>query len=264
MTQPTVQKTNSRKPRPTTRLADNLDKRLLAYLAAASAAGAGLMTASRTAEAEVLYTPAHVVIHPVTNDGPWGYNLDLNHDGIIDFQLAAFAGATTNYEAQSLEIYPCYCKDPNGVVGTNVNHTRGNASALRAGVLIGPALQFLPNSKGILLAGAGEHLSNSGHKISSTFQGQFANGGKGVTNRYLGLKFLIDGEVHYGWARITIGRTSLLTGYAYETEPNVAILTGALAAVPAKMESAAPATLGLLALGADGVAGRRGNQATAK
>jgi hypothetical protein len=51
--------------------------------------------------------------------------------------------------------------------------------------------------------------------------GQWVN----VANRYLGLKFLIKGKIHYGWARLSVkvqghAITATLTGYAYETIPN--------------------------------------------
>jgi hypothetical protein len=50
-------------------------------------------------------------------------------------------------------------------------------------------------------------------------------------NRYLGVKFLIDGQVHYGWARMNAELyfpyiNALLTGYAYETTPNLPIRAG--------------------------------------
>jgi len=49
----------------------------------------------------------------------------------------------------------------------------------------------------------------------------------GATNRYLGVKFSIDGETHYGWARFNAGAGyAQLTGYAYETVPNKPIPAG--------------------------------------
>jgi len=52
-----------------------------------------------------------------------------------------------------------------------------------------------------------------------------------VRNRYLGLKFEINGQIHYGWARLSVQRqqyhlTATLTGYAYETIPNTEIKAG--------------------------------------
>jgi hypothetical protein len=54
-----------------------------------------------------------------------------------------------------------------------------------------------------------------------------------ASSRYLGLEFQINGETHYGWARLSVKwnhREHLLsvglTGFAYETEPNTPILAG--------------------------------------
>jgi hypothetical protein len=107
-------------------------------------------------------------------------------------------------------------------------------------------------------------------KRTTHFNGPWANGGKGVKNRYLGLKFYISGKVHYGWARLTVtfdGKffVETLTGYAYETIPNRPIITGATKGTddrndveppnPAALTAPAskPATLGLLAMGAPGL-----------
>ncbi len=68
------------------------------------------------------------------------------------------------------------------------------------------------------------HTTTNG---TSFVHGVWAN----VRNRYLGLKFQFSGETHYGWARVSVKRqanhfTALLTGYAYETTPNTAIVAG--------------------------------------
>ena len=64
--------------------------------------------------------------------------------------------------------------------------------------------------------------------------GNSVSGGAGcpwlkVSQDYLGLKFVIKGKVHFGWARVKMGgleNTDYITGYAYETIPNKAIVTG--------------------------------------
>jgi hypothetical protein len=103
-----------------------------------------------------------------------------------------------------------------------------------------------------------------------TFFGQWANGGKGVKNRYLGLKFQIKGKTHFGWARLTVRFNhrqwdSTLTGYAYETVANKSIITGKTKgpdeassvgpanASAANTPTAKPVTLGLLAMGSPGL-----------
>jgi hypothetical protein len=51
-----------------------------------------------------------------------------------------------------------------------------------------------------------------------------------VTNKYLGLAMKIDGQIHYGWARLStmgvLNFQALLSGYAYETEPGKSIVAG--------------------------------------
>jgi hypothetical protein len=88
-------------------------------------------------------------------------------------------------------------------------------------------------------------------------------------NRYLGVKFLIQGEVHYGWVRVDVAATQsgflgAISGYAYETVPNKAILTGQKSGAPKKRDSGkgsasvevltpGKANLGTLALGVLGL-----------
>jgi hypothetical protein len=126
------------------------------------------------------------------------------------------------------------------------------ASALPAGVKL--------SSKGFrydLVVLMGEDLS--GH-----YFGQWAPPGGSIRSRYLGLKFFINGQVHFGWARLNVkirGAKStcvqaVLTGYAYETVPVRPIVTGKTKGPD--LATAAPTTLGHLALGAAGlVAWRR-------
>jgi hypothetical protein len=106
---------------------------------------------------------------------------------------------------------------------------------------------------------AGNLLASLFTFIGTEFQfgGQWAN----VKNRYLGLKFHIDGQTHYGWARLSVGGkqplAALLTGYAYETTANAPITTGKTSGTDSASlaptdfgTDASPATLGTLALGA--------------
>jgi hypothetical protein len=107
----------------------------------------------------------------------------------------------------------------------------------------------------------------SGSNTAQFWKGPWANGGKGSTNRYLGLKFKISGQFHYGWARLTVvtpahgGWTATLTGYAYETVANKGILAGQTSDSDTTSEmnpttpasAFRPASLGLLGLGAVGL-----------
>ncbi len=61
-------------------LSPKLDRRLLGYAAAASAAGVGMMVLAPSSLAEVVYTPANQTVNG-------SLAIDLNNDGITDFTL---------------------------------------------------------------------------------------------------------------------------------------------------------------------------------
>jgi len=66
--------------RATAEVSKSLHQQLKMYALAASAAGVGVLSLPPTANAKIIYTPAHAKVflgHPVA--------LDLNHDGIGDF-----------------------------------------------------------------------------------------------------------------------------------------------------------------------------------
>jgi hypothetical protein len=234
-----------------TRLSPKLDKGLLAYASAATAAGVGFLALIQPAEAKIVYTPAKVSIVP-NNTNP----LDLNHDGVADFSFkdttfkTSFGGG-----GGFLSIVPA--QSANQIWGhLIVNHR--NASALYGGVRIGANRKFAPGAN--LMAST---QVNSGRPPGGpgTCSGPWAN----VTNRYLGLEFTIKGKIHFGWARLSVSCplrslmvTATLTGYAYETVPGKAIRTGQRKDDGEKLNGAAlapkTATLGWLAQGAPGLA----------
>jgi len=88
-----------------------------------------------------------------------------------------------------------------------------------------------------------------------------------VANRYLGLKFKINGKFHYGWARLSVkflkdqfDISTILTGYAYETVPNKPIIAGQTKGPD--ISAAQSARLGHLAAGASAIPAWRVKQAT--
>ena len=226
-------------------LPQSTHQRLNMYALAAGAAGVSVLALAPPADAKIIYTPAHV---PILE--PRGlYKLDLNHDGITDFNIAN----TTNYNTDQF-FCNLVARGPlgNQVVGTFVY--RGfpaNAHAFVAGGKIGPGDPFFPEQ--VELAG----LYYGGGGPNS--HGNFLN----VTNRYLGMKFQIGGQTHYGWARLTVKSTinpnviyAELTGYAYEDVPDTPIIAGKtsgtdVAEMPESLSAPnpAPATLGMLAMG---------------
>jgi len=238
-------------PRKTANLSDSTQQRLNMYALAAGAAGVGMLAMAQPASAKIVYTPAHINL---------GFDqvtpLDLNHDGITDFSFYPLYGDSSGGGENSL--FARAGQRQNAMVGYFGGRSNF-ASALRPGARVGKARAFVGSG----LMGRARWHSFSKH---TTFWGPWANGGKGVTNRYLGLKFFVKGKVHYGWARLNVaargGIEGTLTGYAYETIPGKSIIAGATKGPDDDVQSIAathpspapkPATLGMLALGAPGL-----------
>jgi hypothetical protein len=200
------------RPRTPSKLSESLHQRLNLYALAASAAGVGILGSAQPTEAKIVYTPTHVTI--ALHDS---YKLDLNHDGIADFTIL-----NTSYHNTSTWFYRVREKAAQGnAVEANISHTfqQELAEALNHGARIPASHAFY--HKPALLASA---VYNPGGTFSG---GNWVN----VSGRYLGLKFKIKGQAHYGWARLSVQVsgttvTGKLTGYAYETIPNKPIIAG--------------------------------------
>jgi len=227
-------------------------QRLNLYALAAGAAGVSLLALAPPAAAEVVYTPAHIEFKPGSRSF---FDLDLNHDGIEDFSFTNYPGGFF-YPALSVRLVD------NPPLSGGIQGGGLSALALNRGARIGSSKSFSQgdSSFGLRLAFVNQ---NGDH-------GDWVN----VTNRYLGLKFPINGEVHFGWARLSVGLEGIqigavLTGYAFETIPNHPILAGRTSGTADDApDSEAPTfrrrrskpvsrvhqtSLGVLALGAPGI-----------
>jgi hypothetical protein len=228
------------KPRHTTNLPDSLRRRLDLY--GLAAAGVGIAALSPSAQAEIIYTPAH---GKITRHGA---TIDLNHDGIGDFRIVQQEHRSSG-----------------GIFAYSLGHNRvfgeaAGASELAAGYQIGPN-----NAK----FERGGTFSSRKLPAKIMYDCAVQSGPpscdgpwtKTTPGSYLGFKFSISGEVHYGWARLKVETNSegeftiTLTGYAYESVANKPIVAGQTSGSDqAAAQPAAPtrplATLGLLSVGA--------------
>jgi hypothetical protein len=230
------------------KISDSLSRQLNTYAQVACAAGVSLLALTAATEAEVVYTETH----QVTETGAPLY-IDLNHDGINDFLVRTNFYVGTSGTDIGLSAWEDR-NAGNAVAGKRFSGSGGYffsaAYALPAGAQIGPKRDFSVNFPFM----AEEHFPRVGNEYSDL--GKWAGKGKGVSDRYLGLKFVIQGEVHYGWARLSVtvaherqyGDVSgTLTGYAYETIPDKPIVTGHTTG--ADVITVHAQTLGGLALG---------------
>jgi hypothetical protein len=265
-------------PRKAADLPDSLHQRLAMYALAASAAGVSLLALAQPADAKIIYTPANVLL-----DGK-PFPLDLNHDGIVDFFLFRYHEHTSTFANDLLACHRpfvgdrTFCASSTGATNSlnaiRVIESMGRswATALHRGAKIQRGDRFR-NRIAVTLGQVKDLILST-----PRWYGPWFNGGKGVTDRYLGIKFKIrpsETHFHYGWARISVttmsyGFTATLTGYAYETIPSKSIIAGQtkitlddptnrLGASLTKPipDTSQPASLGVLALGARGIPVRR-------
>jgi hypothetical protein len=237
---------SSRATRSPFRVSTSLHKNLNAYALGATAAGVALLAIVPPATAEIIYTPADHEIKP--NRGGGGYFLDLNHDGVNDFVIVNFYSTTSAL----LNVWV----SPEQAGNEIFSNGAGYAAAIPAGIAIGSNGRFHPASS--------RGMANDDFPVGNC-QGPW----KDAHDKYLGLKFEIDGEVHFGWARLSVtcftpaAARVLLTGYAYETVANQPIVTGQTSGTAEESALARPAglqskvQLGLLALGAGGLSAWR-------
>lgn len=134
------------------------------------------------------------------------------------------------------------------------------ASALLRGAKIGASDHFLSGK--VTIEDTYFNYHTQGVK---RFYGKWAGN---HPNRFLGVKFKINGKTHYGWIRITVNSSitfpftlmsATITEYGYETIANKTLDAG-LASTnvadlqsPTMMTEPRRASLGMLALGTEGL-----------
>lgn len=234
-------------------LSESFHHNLSLYALAASAAGVQVLALAQPSEAEVIYTPAHAFI------GKEGrFSFDLNHDGVDDFSIVNRYAKGSSYTGDRLYVMP---------IGSGGIEYKWNINNLALVFQKGQKIGFAkPRTRNNAVMEAAAMLYGSG----PVSYGYWAN----VTNGYLGLAFKIEGQIHFGWARLDVKTTgiriqTLLTGYAYETQPKTPIIAGdtggqvdadhegqtePVSEIHEPQEGQSPASLGALSLGAHGLA----------
>jgi hypothetical protein len=252
--------------RTVSKLPRKVHQHLNSYALAAGAAGVSLLALTAPADAEIVYTPAHITV------GRGGSGaIDLNNDGHVDFTIVERSEVFTFSSVQILSVQPA---KGNEVECPICSFTQPVAAALHAGSRIGGG------GGRIYFASSAFSMANR----LATQKGEILYGGSWnkVSDRYLGLKFHLNDGAHFGWARLNVEFhggdhptwRAQITGYAYETTPNTPIDAGQIqensdattqqgnsatvgkSARPSTLPPLAPAdglSLGSLALGSDGI-----------
>ena len=188
-----------------------LSKRIAQY-GSLSMAIAGVSNAS----GEIIYTD-------IADTGGLGisYNLDLDGDGTIDFKIehSYYSSGYINDLLMNRNF-----NTQNGVLGSVFSgpYTSVYPFALGSTTLISSN----SNSNWIDVDGNMYlNLRSCGYLTNSNW----CDGESEVTDKFLGLRFEISGNIHYGWARLAIGANPsnwLITDYAYEETAGIDIRAG--------------------------------------
>ncbi len=239
------------------------------YALAATAASVSVLALAQPAEGEVIITNKTIPIHANKL-----VLLDLNGDGVNDFvfALSNYTLGNTIYN----HLYVSQAHSPS--FGDNVIGASYAASALLRGAKIGPGDRFIRTYAhyGIPIEKSTLCTQNCGGKSGYSFdQGLSGKWGGGHPNRFIGVKFQIMGQTHYGWIRLTVtvkhkgtghGPTgsfsATITEYGYESVANKSCDAGLPGAATSNVDHASampeqesarktgPA-LGMLAVGAE-------------
>lgn len=167
---------------------------------------AGVAVAGTEASAAVVYTD----VSPDFSGGVGGqYFLDLNNDGTNDFRI---------YHNGSYNLFI----EP---IGPN-NEVLGSGSSQYA-------YPYVLSYGSAISGGASGGWYNNGYSAGyqSLNYGSYATFGNwaNITDGYLGLRFQVGGQTHYGWCRMDVnasGSSWVIKDYAYESTPGASILAG--------------------------------------
>jgi hypothetical protein len=200
---------------------------------AALASPAGIDAAS--ASSTIVYTPANLLI----GDGGVA-KIDLNHDGVDDIRFEVARYLNGYYGGYRMYARPAIGNEAlrapraqSAFISSRIRSFHGDLFALAE---IGASCKY----------------------YCPPFPWNGAGPWADVDNAYMGVRFQISGETHYGWVGMNVhsGPTDeiniTITGYAYNTVANEGLLTGVPGASKPKV-AAHPATLGALSLGSLGL-----------
>jgi hypothetical protein len=192
----------------------DLQKRLGKYTAAAAA-----LVGATGANAQIVYTDVNPdFAHP---GNEIGYGLDLNNDANFDFAL--FSADTTLASGNRIRytvVAPYGTAAASNAIAGEAPSGYDYALALNNGDMIDNTLNWIAatNTMAYNVASANPYNENW----------------NGVTDKYLGLKFVVAGNTHYGWARLDVLAVAdiwTLKDYAFNASPNTGLTAGQMTGV---------------------------------
>jgi hypothetical protein len=184
-----------------------------------------LSLVNKASTAQIVYTDIPDVTLKCSKSCQKTYELDLNNDQVIDFaiQAGSYKGGSNHCPEKSC---PNWSEWVSGQIRSNnqmlYTPSTFEVSALTYGINI---------NSGSFFSGSGP-LKGKGSGCTYTGCYKYDVGEwDRPEDYYLGLKLVIAGQNHYGWARLSVnvsGSSSSFTikDYAYESSPGTAIISG--------------------------------------
>jgi hypothetical protein len=192
----------------------DLQKRLGKYTAAAAA-----LVGATGANAQIVYTDVNPdFAHP---GNEIGYGLDLNNDANFDFAL--FSADTTLASGNRVRytvVAPYGTAAASNAIAGEAPGGYDYALALNSGQMIDNTLNWIAATNTMA------YNVNTANPYNENWNG--------VTDKYLGLKFVVAGNTHYGWARLdvlAIADIWTLKDYAFNASPNTGLTAGQMTGV---------------------------------
>jgi len=196
---------------------NNLNRQIGLYCVAAAVAGVSMLALAEPAQAEVVVTRKAIPV-PIT---PWPtpepVKISIANNGVDNFYI-------WRYSLASDRGLLAWGANRGSSVEIGADGYYAKALALPRGAQIGPSVSFFNNYTDLV-----EATESGPPRYSRGYWGG------NVKNRYLGVKFQLNGQTHYGWIRLTVTSNvklnkptmeATITGYAYETVANKPILAG--------------------------------------
>lgn len=193
----------------------DLQKKLNAY-----AAAAGTLALAGAADAQIAYTDINpdTIVHDTLT-----YNLDFDNNGQPELTFIT-SQYTTSY----------------GTVNFAIVQVSGNANNAVIGSLYSSQYPFpFAMNNGDSISGTNTNWQaasvNSGTQYLGAVSGSytFCNW-LGATDKYLGVRFMIGSNIHYGWARLSVSAnadTIIVKDYAYEILPGIGLTAGQMVGI---------------------------------
>lgn len=192
----------------------DLQKRLGKYTAAAAA-----LVGATGANAQIVYTDVNPDFAHPGNEVVFG--LDLNNDTNFDFVLASLdTTLASGNRIRNTVIAPYGTAAASNAIAGEAPSGYDYALALNSGDMIDNTLNWIAATNTMA------YNVNSANPYNENWNG--------VTDKYLGLKFVVAGNTHYGWARLDVLAVAdvwTLKDYAFNAMPNTGLTAGQMTGV---------------------------------